>query len=228
MEATHDADRNHRMRVDVVLRMVDVIFMARADCKLDVLNMCMLKLSAEEREVLRAMAAIHQERYLEARRVVQVLEEQVYNAQNSMELRLLLHMSIRMVRQIREMQSQVGGERLLILAPPVSRRKRGPYNPLTRPMNDALGIKEAKVWAPFTFKDDRVIKAQMELALQGHRLYLASEAVDGIDAAAWDTLGVAREVILPVYYLKPPVGETACFPARVLMLVMKRRWIWGF
>ena len=29
-------------------------------------------------------------------------------------------------------------------------------------------------------------------------------------------------------FFKPPVGKTAPFLARVLMLVMKLRWIWGF
>ena len=49
-----------------------------------------------------------------------------------------------------------------------------------------------------------------------------------LDGADLNFLELWSQLEVQVYYPKPPVGKTAPFLARVLMLVMKLRWIWGF
>ena len=193
---THDPGKNHQKRLGEVVGQLNKVFDKRPAYKLDALNYIMLHMSAADRATLRELHAMQQERYLEARRVVRLLETQLYNAQNSLDLRVLLMISMSMITTIRDLTSSVDGERLLISRPPKSRVKgAGDFNPLTRPMNRRLGIKDAVLRAPFVFKLPEEIKRQMALSLGGAKLYLASEAIDGVDAAAWDFCDTASRVL---------------------------------
>ena len=135
-----------------------------------IVNRLGLSLSVAERAELRALGLGLQEWFLASRDAVQRLHEHLYTAENSLEMRLSELISIRAVRRMRRVLTEVINgegkyERFRVAEAPWHWRirgenKGGPDRCLKRSMNVALGIfPNRPVLAPFPFASDEQMRA---------------------------------------------------------------------
>jgi len=167
------------------------IMKLRPDIIPEIINRLMLKCNPGDRERLRGLGGVQQEKYLAVRSAVATMEKECFNARNSMDLRSNEALSISTVNNIRDrLGKDKHGKRVVLMQAP---DYKGDCNPLTRKNNEEQGIKWAKgeVRVPFPLKNSQQIRAAGEEVLKGRQLYLG----DDMDGCAWDTTDMMGDVL---------------------------------
>lgn len=79
----------------------------RSDIRFEIISRLICHMSVPDRELLRKTHAFHQERYLEAKRVLQLLQQHLFTAHNSLEARLECFLPVSAIRFLRDRKSVV-------------------------------------------------------------------------------------------------------------------------
>ena len=149
-------------------------------------------MSLEDREHLRQTHALHQERYLEAKRVLKLLKTHLFNAHNSLEARLECLLPVSSIRFLRQLWSKVDDKRMVILEPPTH---KGKGNPITEVKNKEMLGELRSLRAPFVIDNDKAIRKQLLKLVEGYTLHTACLSKDGINGAAWDFVQMCDDVL---------------------------------
>ena len=199
---SEEADRKHEERT--AKWFVDELERSRL-CRAGVINRLGLKLTVEERKQLRKKGFLSQEWFLAARSVVATLQEELYTAENTLEMRLSEQISVRAMRRIRKVLTQVKDAsgawiHKIVAEPPQhwsTKTGKGFDRSLKKECNREQGIYPNRpVFAPHVVTDDHASRAAGRRLLGGRRLEVAipSASRDGYSGAAWDLLDVFRDV----------------------------------
>ena len=180
-------------RVQKYTAQIEKQLQRRADIRFEIISRLICHMSVEDRELMRKTHAFHQERYLEAKRVLQLLQQHLYTAHNSLEARLECFLPVSAIRFLRKLWSEVDGKRLQIGPEPPTHKGRG--NPITEAKNKAMLGALRSLEAPYIIKDDKQIRKQLLSLLDGYTLHTACLSVDGINGAAWDFLQMCDDVL---------------------------------
>ena len=197
---SEEADRKHEERT--AKWFVDELERSRL-CRAGVINRLGLKLTVEERKQLRKKGFLSQEWFLAARSVVATLQEELYTAENTLEMRLSEQISVRAMRRIRKVLTQVKDAsgawiHKIVAEPPQhwsTKTGKGFDRSLKKECNREQGIYPNRpVFAPHVVTDDHASRAAGRRLLGGRRLEVAIPSRDGYSGAAWDLLDVFRDV----------------------------------
>ena len=133
-----DPEHAAARRARRVLKEINRLLNLRADVKIGVINMLLIKLTKAERAELRGMGAMMQEQYIAVREAVTRMEKENFNAINSIDIRSTEALAIRPMMAIRErLACDAEGKRIVLIKPP---HYQGKNNPLTRKSNRDQGI----------------------------------------------------------------------------------------
>ena len=138
--------RAARKREVRVYKEVKALMAKREFSRVGVINRMILDLDAKtDRAELRKRAALQQEWFLAQRSCVEKLEKELYNGENSLEARLRENISVRAVRRLRRLLTEVRNRetgqwsRMVIAQSPLTKGNGGDPH-LTKRCNEALGI----------------------------------------------------------------------------------------
>ena len=143
-------------------------------------------------------------RFLATRAAAGKLQKFLYNAENSLEIRLRECISTRAFRRMRRILTEVkeNGKwvRFVLMQPVKARGKGGGSDPsLTKEMNAAVGIYANRpVYAPSPIADNKAVKAASVKLLAGRDMAVAIPSRDGMSGAAWDLQDSAKDVFAGV------------------------------
>lgn len=191
-------------------------------CRAAVVNRLGLKLTVAERKEMREMGFLSQEWFLAFRACAAKLQKLLYTAENSLEMRLSEHISIRAQRRMRRVLTEVKDaatgkwEWLVLAKPPLhsGRKVRGDDPSLKKSMNDALGIYQNRpVYAPSPIADDHAMRDASRKMLNGRKIDVAIPSKDGFSGASWSF----RQVLSDLWHgvagnlrpLRPPAAASA-------------------
>ena len=174
----------------------------RTDIRAEILDRLILETEPAERERLREMASMQQERYLAVADTVEKIKKQCFNPVNSAAVACSEALSVTQQRNINTRLTTVRGrdgtaERLELARPPATKSdaENGEINPNTRDYQRELGINEKVIYMPNPLTDDKAIAAAIKGTLHDHNLYLTIPSRDGFEGAAFDMLDVGRDVL---------------------------------
>jgi hypothetical protein len=192
--------RAARKREVRVYKQVQELMAKRKISRVGVINRMILDLDATDRGELRKRAALQQEWFLAQRSCVEKLEKELYNGETSLEARLRENISVRAVKRLRRLLTEVRDSatgqwsRMIIAQPPPPKGKGGdPY--LTKRCNESMGIYAKRpVKAPFPLVHPDEMRATSRKLLQSRTLEVAVPSLDGYSGAAWDLRDVQADV----------------------------------
>ena len=154
-------------------------------CRAGIVNRLGLALSSVERVQLRGKGLMRQEWFLAVRDTVATLQKELYSAVNTLEVRLSENISVRAMRRMRRVMSEVRDEatgkwaRLVVARPPKPGSAGGDRS-LRKASNKAMGIfPKRPVYAPYVFADDHAAKDASRLLLNGRKMDVAIPSKDG-------------------------------------------------
>ena len=193
--------RAARKREVRVYKEVKALMAKREFSRVGVINRMILDLDAKtDRAELRKRAALQQEWFLAQRSCVEKLEKELYNGENSLEARLRENISVRAVRRLRRLLTEVRNRetgqwsRMVIAQSPLTKGNGGDPH-LTKRCNEALGIYAKRpVKAPFPLVHPDEMRATSRKLLQERTLEVAIPSLDGFSGAAWDLRDVQSDV----------------------------------